>query len=110
MSPTTRGLILVVICAGFEGAAQIAWKVSSQATHHAGRWIALGVAFYLAEIALYSGALTLIDVSVAFAMGSLSFIAVALMSRVLLKEQLTPPRLLGLVFILCGVALMGGQA
>jgi len=55
-------------------------------------------------------ALTLVDVSVAFAMGSLSFVAVAVLSRLLLGERISLLRGGGLLLILGGVALMGGEA
>ena len=75
-----------------------------------GLWIGVGAALYAVEIGLYTVALTLIDVSVAFAMGSLSFVAVAVLSRLFLKERISLMRALGLLLILCGVVLMGAQA
>ena len=110
MTRAWLGIGLVVICAVIEGAAQVSWKLSSRGGPRRPVWIAAGVLFYAIEIALYTRALTLIDVSIAFAMGSLSFVAVALLSRVVLKEHISPLRAGGLLLILCGVALMGGQA
>ncbi len=109
MSRTWLGILLVVICALVEGGAQVSWKLSSRGSRR-GAWITAGILLYAVEITLYTRALTLIDVSIAFAMGSLSFVAVALLSRGILKERISPLRALGLGLILCGVTLMGGQA
>jgi len=109
VSHSLLGIALVVVCAVIEGGAQVSWKLSSRGGRR-GLWIAAGTVLYVAEIGLYTLALTLIDVSVAFAMGSLSFVAVAVLSRLFLKERISLMRALGLLLILCGVALMGAQA
>ncbi len=110
MSGIAAGLSLIVICAFIEGLAQISWKLSSQQSGRKIMWIALGALAYAIEIPLYTIALKMIDVTVAFAMGSLSFVAVALLSRALLGEKISTERAAGLFLILSGVALMGGQA
>ena len=110
MSHSIAGIALVVLCAIIEGAAQISWKLSSRDNRRRLRWIATGATLYAVEVGLYTLALTLIDVSVAFAMGSLSFVAVAILSRLFLKERISFLRALGLLLILCGVGLMGAQA
>jgi len=109
VNPSVSGIALVMVCAVIEGGAQVSWKLSSRGIRR-GMWIAAGCILYAAEIALYTLALTLIDVSVAFAMGSLSFVAVAVLSRLFLKERISLTRAAGLLLILCGVALMGAQA
>jgi undecaprenyl phosphate-alpha-L-ara4N flippase subunit ArnE len=110
MNQTLIGLVLVVVCATIEGLAQIAWKASSLHPDRKLMWIAVGTVAYGSEIALYTLALTAIDVSVAFAMGSLSFVTVAAVSRLLLGEKISRTRGIGLLLILSGVAFMGGQA
>ena len=90
--------------------AQIAWKTASVRPDRSRLWIGLGVVAYGTEIALYTLALTKIDVTIAFACGSLSFVAVAVLSRVWLKEKISLVRGLGLFLILCGVVLMGREA
>ena len=110
MTRTALGLVLVVLCALIEGLAQIAWKTSSLQPKRRVAWILAGATAYGLEIALYTLAVTVIDVSVAFAMGSLSFVAVAVLSRLLLGERISRLRGAGLLLILSGVALMGGEA
>jgi drug/metabolite transporter (DMT)-like permease len=47
---------------------------------------------------------------VAFVMGALSFVTVALLSRLVLGEKISGVRGIGLLLILAGVAVMGDQA
>jgi drug/metabolite transporter (DMT)-like permease len=107
---TAVGLLLIVLCAAIEGFAQVSWKMSSKRPDRHWRFIAAGALFYGLEIGLYTFALTLVDVSISFAMGSLSFVSVALLSRVVLKEKISLMRGGGLLLILTGAGLMGGQA
>jgi len=110
MSNASLGVALVVACAAIEGGAQLCFKLSRV---HADRrliWTAGGGVAYAAEVALYTLALREIDVTVAFAMGSLSFVAVAALSRLVLGERVSASRGAGLLLIVTGVALMGAQA
>ena len=110
MNRTVLGLGLILVCAVIEGLAQISWKTASVQPDRSRLWIGVGVVAYGTEIALYTLALTVVDVSVAFAMGSLSFVSVAILSRLLLGERISWMRGAGLMLILTGVALMGGEA
>ncbi len=110
MTSIGAGIALVAVCAFIEGFAQIAWKLSSQHADRKIMWVSLGGLAYAIEIPLYTLALKMIDVTVAFAMGSLTFIAVALLSRAILGERISMKRAAGLFLILSGVALMGLEA
>lgn len=65
-------------------------------------WLGLGVAAYGVEILLYTLALHFLDVSVAFPLGSLCFVGVAVLSRFLLGERVGRVRWLGVACILAG--------
>jgi len=104
------GLILVVTCSFIEGAAQVSFKLSRVHEDRRLIWTVIGFAAYITEVGLYTLALRQIDVTVAFAMGSLSFVVTAALSALILKERISGVRGIGLLLILCGVALMGGQA
>jgi len=69
-------------------------------------WVVLGVAAYALEILLYTLALGRLAVSVAFPLGSLCFVGVALLSRLLLGEAVGRARWLGIGLILAGVVLL----
>jgi undecaprenyl phosphate-alpha-L-ara4N flippase subunit ArnE len=107
---TWLGIVLIVICAAIEGTAQLAWKMSTRQPSRRVMWIGGGCVLAAVEICLYTFALTLLDVTIAFAMGSLSFVAIAILSWLFLKERISAVRAIGLLLILCGVALMAGQA
>ena len=69
-------------------------------------WKILGVVFYGLEIFLWTSVLHLLDVSVAFPMGSLCFVGVALLSKIFLGEVVGPVRAGGVVCIIAGTVLM----
>ena len=68
----------------------------------AASWIAFGVIAYGFEIFLYTLALHFLDVSVAFPLGSLCFVGVALLSKLALGEMVGRARWLGVACILVG--------
>ena len=112
MSTPLAGLVFVLAAVLVESLAQLALKLAARAraevaTAAAGvRWIALAVAAYAVEIALYTAALHFLDVSVAFPLGSLCFVAVAVLSRLFLGERVDRVRWVGIGFILAGAALV----
>ena len=69
-------------------------------------WQGLGVVLYGAEIFLWTSVLHLLDVSVAFPMGSLCFVGVALLSSLFLGEVVGRVRWIGVLCIIFGTALM----
>jgi uncharacterized membrane protein len=68
----------------------------------AANWVVLGVIAYGFEILLYTFSLHLLDVSVAFPMGSLCFVGVAMLSKMLLGETVGRTRWLGVGCIVVG--------
>jgi multidrug transporter EmrE-like cation transporter len=69
-------------------------------------WKALGVVLYGLEIFLWTSVLHLLDVSVAFPMGSLCFVGVAILSKIFLGEQVGRVRWSGVLCIILGTMLM----
>lgn len=110
MSQTTTGLLLVILCTVVEGFAQIFLKKSAFATGVRYVWLGLGLGLVILEAALYTGALQLLDVSVAFPIGSLSFVTVTILSQLLLREKITGTRWIGVGLILVGAALVATRA
>lgn len=110
MNRTAVGIALVALCACIEGLAQVSFKLSRRHEDQRLVWTVIGGVAYVLEISLYTLALRQIDVSVAFVMGALSFVAVALLSRLVLGEKISGVRGIGLLLILAGVAVMGDQA
>jgi len=100
------GTLLAIACAGVEGVAQMALKQSSRRPRRRSRWIALGVALFAVEAVLYTAALQRLDVSVAYALGALSYVSVALLSAMVLRESVSVLRRLGIVCIVAGCSLL----
>ena len=109
MNPAPPGIVLVLLCSVIEGVAQVCLKRSALAALGKSAWIALGLAFFAAEALLYTAALQTLEVSVAYPLGALSFISVALFSHWLLKESIDRRRWLGLTLILVGCAIVATQ-
>ena len=68
----------------------------------AASWIILGVIAYGLEILLYTVALHLLDLSVAFPLGSLCFVGVAVLSKLYLGEAVGRIRWIGVGCIVIG--------
>ena len=101
MTNHALGLSLVLAAVAVESCAQLFMKVAALRAFARG-WIAAAVVAMLGEVALYTAALRFLDVSVAFPIGSLCFVGVALLSRVFLSETVGGGRWLGIVCIVAG--------
>jgi undecaprenyl phosphate-alpha-L-ara4N flippase subunit ArnE len=106
MSATAPGVFLVAICALLEGLGQVFLKKSAISAARSHLWIALSIATFIPNALVYTKALLLLDVSIAYPLGSLSFISVTLLSKWLLQEKVTTMRWAGVCFILFGVSLV----
>jgi multidrug transporter EmrE-like cation transporter len=110
MSGSSTGLALVVAAVAVESLAQLLLKVGATGGAAClGRpapWITLGVGAYCLEVFLYTLALHHLDVSVAFPLGSLCFVGVALLSRVFLGEAVGRTRFAGVALIILGSAFL----
>ena len=123
-APHLLGLIAIVAAVAVESLAQLCLKMGSSeggaalaagawkklAGIHAlsgkAPWIGAGLVAYGVEIVLYSIALHFLDVSVAFPLGSLCFVGVAILSKLALGETVSPVRWTGIVLILAGTAFL----
>lgn len=110
MSQTALGIFLVILCAFVEGFAQIFLKKSALETFHRHFWIAAGVGLFVVEALIYTGALQLIDVSTAFPLSGLSFVAVTVLSQLMLAENVNSTRWFGVCLILVGAGLVAAHA
>ena len=124
MTPALTGILLVVAASVVESFAQIFLKIGAAGgpgilmppyRHRVARWpagssakgwLGLGLLAYLVEIFLYTFALYFLDVSVAFPLGSLCFVGVAVLSRIFLGETVSGVRWLGIALILVGTVLV----
>jgi len=119
MSLRLLGLTFVTMAVLFEAVGQLAFKHGAErAGGDVSKWglfrrlwrsrsVAVGIACFVAQAILWTMALRLLDVSVAFPASSLCFVFVGLLSRFWLQEQVGLERWVGLGFILGGVVLIG---
>lgn len=110
MTPTAIGILLVVLAAAIEGFGQIFLKKSTLEQVRRPVWIAAGIAVFAIQAVIYTGALRILTVSTAFALGTLSFVAVALLSKWLLGEPVTFNRWIGVGLIVIGSSLIVASA
>jgi len=110
MTATTAGVLLVLLCGIIEGVAQVFFKKSALAPHRRRVWIGAGIALFIVQALIYTGALQLIEVSTAFPIGGIAFVVVAILSHRFLRESLTRPRWIGIGLIIVGVTLLAAQA
>lgn len=110
MSSNIVGILLVICATMIESLGQISFKMTAKTTKgEAGRrrFLAAGIVCMAVEAVVWTFALTKLNVSIAYPMGSLSFVMVVLMSRLILHEKVQKERWLGVALILCGTALLG---
>jgi undecaprenyl phosphate-alpha-L-ara4N flippase subunit ArnE len=110
MTLTAAGILLVVLCTVIEGFAQVFLKKSANPGGTLRLWLALGTGLFVVEALIYTGALRLLDVSTAYPIGSLSFVAVTVLSHWLLKERITAERWVGVGLIIAGATLVAARA
>jgi len=110
VSALATGVILVSICSLIEGFAQVTFKIASSMTRHRVLWIAVGIALFAVRAVVYSAALRVLNVNIAYGLDALGFIAVVVLSKWLLGEHVTPIRWVGVLLILLGVGMIVAHA
>ena len=110
MAEALIGVTLVVVASIIEGVSQTFFKKSALVALRKQRWVAGGIALFIVQALIYTGALRFVEVSTAFPIGSIGFVVVALLSQKFLGEPVTGKRWTGVVLITLGVALLAIQA
>jgi len=110
MNPTHLGIALALAATIIEGFAQVFLKKAALVPTGKGAWRLLGFACFGGETLLYTWSLRYLAVSIAFPLGSLSFVAVTFLSQFLLREHVDRLRWLGNLLILVGASLVAGHA
>src|SRR5258705_12249775 len=105
MSSTTFGVMLVLVCAFIEGLAQIFLKKSVLASGRGILWVIAGTVLFMLQAVIYAGALWFLDLSVAFPVSSLSFVAVVVLSQWLLQETVGRMGWIGVGLVMIGTSL-----
>ena len=70
------------------------------------KWVIIGAILYIGALPLWIMALSRIDLSYAYPLVSINFIAITILSRLIFKEKVTRFRWLSVFTILVGVVLL----
>jgi drug/metabolite transporter (DMT)-like permease len=102
------GVFLVLLSVSIEAFGQIALKKAAVSEGGADfrLWNWLGIGLIGAEALVWTLVLGLLDVSIAFPMGALSFATTAIFSKVILKERIDPGRWCGILVIIVGTVFL----
>jgi undecaprenyl phosphate-alpha-L-ara4N flippase subunit ArnE len=113
------GMFCVVAASLIEAVGQMAFKFAADGGGGIGAaaglaslrrtpgWVALGVACFVTEGVFFTVSLRLLDVSIAFPAGSLTFVGIVVLSRLWLREAVGPRRWTGVALIVLGACLLG---
>lgn len=108
MNTHLLGIILLVVAITIEACGQVLFKLAANSCGKAKISKTVLAAGCLAvEAIVWTGVLKCLDLSVAYPMGSLCFVAVLIASRLFLKEKVSLHRLLGVALILGGNVMVG---
>ncbi len=104
--------IFLIVCATtIEAGGQLCFKKKSTRSADGDlgsrMWLASGIVCMAIEAVVWTIVLKNMNVSIAYPMGSLSFVMVLLLSRIFLKERVQKDRWIGVALILCGTVLLG---
>lgn len=110
MTLTTAGVLLVILCSVIEGVAQVFFKKSALVARRKALWVGAGIALFILQALIYTGALQFVEVSTAFPIGSIGFVIVAILSQRMLNEPVTGSRWIGIALIIAGVGLLAAHA
>jgi multidrug transporter EmrE-like cation transporter len=109
MTVTLSGILLVALSTVFDSFSQICMKRAAQKTR-AAIWISMAVTFSIVEAVVYTYALQILAVGIAFAISGLSFATVTVLARVILKEHVTMTRWIGVALIVTGASMVAAYA
>ncbi|HET7365023.1 MAG TPA: EamA family transporter [Burkholderiales bacterium] len=110
MTASALGVLLIIVSGVIEGVAQVCFKKSALAPQAKLFWVGAGIALFAAQAGMYTGGLQFVEVSTAFPITSVGFVAVAVLSQRFLGEPVTRARWIGIALIVIGVALLAAEA
>ncbi|MGC9259633.1 MAG: EamA family transporter [Phycisphaerae bacterium] len=111
------GLLCLILAVLLETVGQLALKIGTANMPEDGwaiwkriwsnRWIHAGIIAFVAEAVFWTWTLHDMPLIIAFPMGALCFVTVAIGSALILHEHISWSRWLGILLILAGVVLLG---
>lgn len=70
-------------------------------------WLWIGIGAYVFEFLLWLAFLTLVQLSEGILLGSVNIVAIMIVGRLLFREKLTRLRIVGMLLVTSGVAIVG---
>jgi drug/metabolite transporter (DMT)-like permease len=119
MTPLVAGLWALNMLVDTAG--QLAFKAAATADHRAGTglarwawmvrrpWLWIGVSCYVVEFLVWLAFLSLVPLSDGVLLGSINIVAVMVAGRFLFREKLSRMRVIGILLVSAGVAIVGVQ-
>jgi len=96
-------------CIGIETVQQVAFSLAGSRLHQRFLWLALGISLHLVLVALWCRLLTILPLGIALPLSGASYLTIALVSQVWLKERVNRQRWIGVVSIVIGFALISSR-
>lgn len=72
-------------------------------------WLWIGIISYVVEFLVWVAFLSLVPLSLGVLLGSINIVGIMILGRILFKEHLTPMRVIGILLITAGVAVVSIQ-
>lgn len=110
MNPALSGVLFVALSTVFDSFSQISMKKATPRNPRTALWITVAVVFSCIEAVVYTFALQVLSVGIAFAISGLSFALVTVLARWLLKEHVTMTRWIGVALIISGASMVAAYA
>ncbi len=110
MNPVLNGIFLVALSTIFDSFSQITMKKATPRNSRTAIWIAAAIFFSCIEAVVYTFALQVLSVGIAFAISGLSFAVTTILARWLLNEHVTMTRWIGVVLIVSGASMVAAYA
>lgn len=119
ITPLVAGLWLLNMLVDTGG--QLAFKAAAIADPRAGSglarwiwmasrpWLWIGIGCYAVEFLVWLAFLSLVPLSNGVLLGSINIVAVMVAGRILFRERLSPMRVIGILLVSAGVAVVGLQ-
>lgn len=104
-----QAVLPLALCIGVETAQQVAFSLAGLRLHQRHLWFALGISLHLVLVALWCRLLTVLPLGVALPLSGASYLTVAFVSQILLKEPVSRQRWIGIATIVIGFALISSR-
>jgi undecaprenyl phosphate-alpha-L-ara4N flippase subunit ArnE len=101
-------LVAILMAIVVETCEHLAFKKSSSSEEHKIVLRIIGIILYIVQLSAWLFALSVLPLSVASPLMGMTYVSVALVGRIYLKEKISLQRWLGILTIVIGVSMIAG--